>query len=235
METAGEIIFFCVTRMIMLGIYRTGRIPFRQVYLHGLVLDGKGHKMSKSKGNVINPMELTAKYGTDALRMALVSGNTPGTSLALSEDKIRGYRNFATKIWNIARFIILQSPAPPKEKPALAPEDESALAAMQEVKKEVTAHLDAYEFHLAAEKIYHYAWHTFADQVIEGMKPRLQSGDEAAKNAVSYTLHTILMECLKMLHPFTPYVTEAVYQKLKTLAEAEGLEGYPAFLMVRKW
>src|SRR3989338_6060941 len=116
METAGEIIFFWVSRMIMLGLYVTGKVPFKTVYLHGLVLDAKGKKMSKSKGNVINPLDFTTKYGTDAFRIGLVIGNTPGTSLALSEDKIRAYKNFANKIWNIARFVITNESAKSKVK-----------------------------------------------------------------------------------------------------------------------
>ena len=107
METGGDLIFFWVSRMIMFSLYNTKKIPFKNVYMHGLVMDAKGQKMSKSKGNVINPLDLTEKFGTDALRMALVVGNTPGTSLPLDENKIKGYRNFATKIWNASRFVLM--------------------------------------------------------------------------------------------------------------------------------
>jgi valyl-tRNA synthetase len=229
METAGEIIFFWVTRMIMLGLYVTGDVPFRNVYLHGLVLDAKGQKMSKSKGNVINPLDITSKYGTDALRMALVVGNTPGTSLALAEDRVKGYRNFTTKIWNIARFVMLRA-APTSgdaQIPSSNEEDQKNLAELAQVKKEVGTHIEKFEFHLAAEKAYHYVWHTFADKIIEAAKPRLAdtNTDEADKAAASATLYTILMESLTMLHPFMPFITEAIYQKLRP----------GELLMVKRW
>ena len=217
METAGEIIFFWVTRMIMFSLYVTGQVPFQRVYLHGLVMDAKGRKMSKSIGNVINPLEITAKYGTDALRMALVVGNTPGTSLALSEDRVRGYRNFTTKIWNIARFILLNKPtdsAKQKESP-LGDDDARAIEECETVKKEVTKYLDSFEFHLAAEKIYHYVWHTLADKVIESAKARLQNGTSEEKLAAYHVLQTIFTDSLKLLHPFMPFITEELYQKFK--------------------
>ena len=224
METAGEIIFFWVTRMIMLGLYMTGKVPFKMVYLHGLVLDAKGQKMSKSKGNVINPLEITSKYGTDALRMTLVVGNTPGTSLALSEDKVRGYRNFATKIWNISRFILMNRAQIDAEqartnaekdprKSALSVEDRKNLAEVKKIKAKVAKHMERSEFHLAAETVYHYIWHNFADKIIEDYKSRL-SGENAKDASAAYeTLETILIECLKMLHPFMPFITEEIFRK----------------------
>ncbi len=213
METAGEIIFFWVARMIMLGLYRTNKVPFRTVYLHGLVLDAKGRKMSKSKGNVINPLEITAKYGTDALRMALVVGNTPGTSLALSDDRVRGYRNFSTKIWNAARFIAMNRAD--GEAGEETTEDKQRLEELTVKKAEVANHIENFEFHLAAEKAYHYFWHTFADKVIEEMKPRLRSTDEKEKSSAYQTVEGMFLECLKMLHPFMPFVTEAAWQKFR--------------------
>ena len=213
METAGEIIFFWVTRMIMLGLYVTKKVPFKTVYLHGLVLDAKGQKMSKSKGNVINPLEITSKYGTDALRMTLVIGNTPGTSLALSEDKVKGYRNFATKIWNISRFIMMNKDKS-AGKPKFSPADKKNLAELKKIKAEVARHIEKYEFHLAAETAYHYTWHTFADKIIESYKPRLNGGGAADASAAYAALESMLIDCLKMLHPFMPFVTEAVFQKL---------------------
>jgi valyl-tRNA synthetase len=218
METAGEIIFFWVTRMIMLGLYATGDVPFRTVYLHGLVLDAKGRKMSKSKGNVINPLEITAKYGTDALRMALVVGNTPGTSLALAEDRVRGYRNFSTKIWNAARFVHLHKPKEWRKSDPSTPlgaSDEKDFAEARATKDEVGKHIENFEFHLGAEKAYHYFWHTFADKVIESAKPRLQGKNSDDAAAAYDMLRAILIESLKMLHPFAPFVTEAVYQKFE--------------------
>jgi valyl-tRNA synthetase len=224
METAGEIIFFWVTRMIMFGLYVTGKVPFHTVYLHGLVLDGKGKKMSKSKGNVVNPLDLTAKYGTDAFRIGLVVGNTPGTSLALSEDKIRGYRNFSTKIWNMARFIAMNRP----EKNDVSHLDLSDRAEMKEfteLKKEITAHLADFEFHLAAEKAYHYVWHRIADEIIEAEKETLHDGSEEEKAKSYALLEELFLGSLKLLHPFMPFVTEAAWQKFRPAT----------MLMVEKW
>lgn len=213
METAGDIIFFWVTRMIMLGLYATDKVPFRKVYLHGLVLDAKGQKMSKSKNNVIDPLEITKKYGTDALRIGLVIGNTPGTSLALSEDRIRGYRNFSTKVWNIGRFILMSRPVgsetSAKTIDTAKREEVKELVAL---KSEVAQHIEAFEFHLAAEKVYHYIWHTLADKIIEVEKPKLRDGS-AEEKAESYALlEFLLLESLKMLHPFMPFITEEIYQ-----------------------
>lgn len=210
METAGEIIFFWVSRMIMLGLYITGEIPFKTVYLHGLILDAKGQKMSKSKGNVIDPMIITEKFGTDAFRMGLVIGNTPGTSLALSEDKIKAYKNFANKLWNITRFILSQENTGELKKD-LTDEFDSMV-------KDITKDMDSYRFYLASEKIYHYIWHRLADEIIEESKKA--EGYEA-------TLYYILENSLKILHPFMPFVTEEIWSMLKTENKT--------LLMITKW
>ncbi len=223
METAADILFFWVARMIMLGLYRTGKIPFRTVYLHGLILDKDKQKMSKSRGNVIDPLGVAADYGTDAVRMALIAGNTPGRNSAISEDKIRGYRNFATKLWNIARFISINYEKP-KTKPSLTPKDKKHLKQLETIKKKVTKHLEKFEFHRAAELTYHYIWHTFADKILEEAKPNLSA-------STLQTLITILTECLKMLHPFMPFVTEEIFQHLK---ELQGKKK-KTLLMVEPW
>lgn len=216
METGADILFFWVARMIMLGIYRTGKIPFRVVYLHGLVRDKDRQKMSKSKGNVIDPLGMADIYGSDAVRAALVAGNTPGRDTTISEDKIRGYRNFATKLWNIARFILMNSQATPavktnhnkfKNKINLSPADKKYIAQAQKIKNRVAKHIEKFEFHLALETVYHYIWHTFADKIIEEYKPKMNS-------SAHYVLQTILIECLTMLHPFMPFITEEIYQKI---------------------
>jgi len=200
METGGDLIFFWVSRMIMLGLYATKKVPFKNVYLHGMILDAKGQKMSKSKGNVINPIELADKYGTDALRIGLIAGNTPGTSLALDENRIRGYRNFANKIWNASRFVLQQTE---NKKPAS--NDKKVLNDFKKLKKSATKEMDAYRFYSAAEKIYHYFWHVFCDKIIEDSK----------KGEVSQAvLVKVLSDCLKMLHPFMPFITEEIYQRL---------------------
>lgn len=213
METAGEIIFFWVTRMLMLGLYATDKVPFKKVYLHGLVLDAKGQKMSKSKNNVIDPIEFTKKYGTDALRIGLVIGNTPGTSLALSEDRIRGYRNFSTKIWNIGRFILMNKLGGEISTIDISQREEAKeLAAL---KLEVTQHIEVFEFHLAAEKIYHYIWHTLADKIIEAEKSKLRDGTAEGKAESYIMLEHLLLESLKMLHPFMPFITEEIHQRFR--------------------
>jgi valyl-tRNA synthetase len=229
METAGEIIFFWVSRMIMLGLYVTGKIPFKTVYLHGLVLDAKGQKMSKSKGNVIDPLTLTSKFGTDAFRMGLVVGNTPGTSLALSEDKVSGYKKFVNKIWNITRFIIstaegergkpIEGQAEVKAVPVVYDPDFKDWSAsdiahterVQELVAEVTKEMDTFKFYIAAEKIYHYAWHEFADIILEESKPIISGANVAAATSrIQFLLHT-LKTILKLLHPFMPFVTEEIW------------------------
>ena len=210
METAGEIIFFWVSRMIMLGLYITGQVPFKNVYLHGLVLDAKGLKMSKSKGNVIDPMILTEKYGTDAFRIGLVVGNTPGTSLALSEDKIRGYKNFANKIWNITRYVLsIEKTGEPKKE---------LIDEFNSLTKDITLDMDNFRFYLAAEKLYAYVWHRFADEIIEESKENTGYGT---------TLYYILENSLKLLHPFIPFVTEEIWSLLPDKKEK--------LLIVEKW
>ena len=225
METAGEIIFFWVTRMIMFGLYVTGKVPFKTVYLHGLVLDAKGKKMSKSKNNVINPLDLTAKYGTDAFRIGLIIGNTPGTSLALDENRIRGYRNFSTKIWNIARFIEMQKGFKIQESGIKNETHKKYVDDLENLKEEVTEHLDNFEFHLAGEKLYHYVWHELADVIIEAEKEKLRNGADGEKAASYAVLEQLLLESLKMLHPFMPFITEEIYQIFRP----------GKMLMVEKW
>ncbi len=236
METGYDILFFWVARMIMFGLYRTGQVPFRDIYLHGLVRDKDRQKMSKSKGNVMDPLGVADTFGTDAVRMALVIGNTAGQDEVVSEDKIRGYRNFATKLWNIARFILMNRENPPAggllPKAKLTQADKKIVDAARQVKTEVGQHIEKFEFHLAAEKAYHYVWHTFADQIIENAKPRLQSTRAETRTSAYAALEAILLECLTMLHPFMPFVTEELYQKTKT--PGAGGDGAP-FLMVKKW
>lgn len=216
METGYDILFFWVARMVMLGLYRTGKVPFKDVYLHGLVRDKDRQKMSKSKGNVIDPLGVAETYGTDAVRMALTVGNTPGNDIVISEDKIRGYRNFATKIWNASRFVSMnRETLNPPPKIALTSKDKKNIAAVLKIKSQIGKHIEKFEFHLAAEKVYHYFWHTFADKLIEEAKPRLTSKNRKDALAAYGTLEVILKESLKMLHPFMPYVTEEIYRKFE--------------------
>jgi len=243
METGYDIIFFWVARMMMLGLYRTGQVPFKTVYLHGLVRDKDRQKMSKSKGNVIDPLGVAETYGTDAVRMALVIGNTAGNDPIISEDKIRGYRNFANKIWNAARFVLMNiseksqitnhpegvAPQPygaGKSQIKFTNEDKKRLKELDALVKAVTQDLENYRFHHAGEKLYHYFWHTFADKIIESAKPRLAGTDTENKKAAAALLLQILRTNLILLHPFMPYVTEAIWQKLP---------GKRKLLMIEQW
>jgi len=226
LETAGEIIFFWVSRMIMLGLYMTDKIPFKNVYLHGLVLDAKGQKMSKSKGNVINPLILTEKYGTDAFRIGMIIGNTPGTSLALAEERIRGYGKFANKIWNATRFVLEQTnDLENLDENNYDEEDKKSNEELKSLVKEVTNDMDRYKFYLAGEKIYHYFWHTFADIIIERSKKKIIENNNplSAKTLLRNQLNTLI----KLLHPFMPFVTEEIWSIIK--------ENNENLLMVQKW
>jgi len=230
METAGEIIFFWVARMIMLGLYVTKKIPFKNVYLHGLVLDAQGKKMSKSKGNVINPLDLTNKYGTDAFRIGLIIGNTPGTSLALDENRIRGYRNFANKIWNASKFVLTNLGDYNESKEIkLLSKDKKILKNLNKLSEETTKLMDEFKFYSAAEKVYHYFWHTFCDKIIEESKERLNSQNKKEKQSAQYLLLKILTTNLKLLHPFMPFITEEIYQQmpLKNKKECIMIEEWP--------
>jgi valyl-tRNA synthetase len=227
METAGEIIFFWVSRMIMLGLYVTGKIPFKTVYLHGLVLDAKGQKMSKSKGNVIDPLTLTQKYGTDAFRIGLIVGNTPGTSLALSEDKIRAYKNYANKLWNITRFVLSSTDNIKYDEKFDNFEDGEIILIEErdDLINEITKEMDDYKFYLVGEKIYKYTWTRFADVILEESKEIFASGKESEIiSRKQFLLHT-LDKILKILHPFMPFVTEEIWQTMKK----------GNLLMVEKW
>ncbi len=239
METGSDIIFFWVARMIMFGIYRTGDVPFKNVYLHGLVRDGKGKKMSKSKGNVISPLEMSDKYGTDALRMALIIGNTPGTDMNLDEAKIKGQKHFANKIWNVTRFVLSNTRDTSNEvngqaedvdfanKPELIEADKKLLTELEETVVEITKNIEAYRFYLAGEKIYHYVWDRFASEILEESKSVLDGDDNNAKNSRKWTLIKILRDTLKVLHPFMPFITEEIWSSVRTEGDL--------MLMIEKW
>ncbi len=202
METAYDIIPFWVIRMIMLGLYATGAVPFEKVLIHGLVRDKEGQKISKSKGNVIDPMEMIMKYGADALRMGLIWGALIENDISLSEDNIRGQRNFANKLWNIARYVF-SKPAGEKAK-----KDKDDIWIIEELKKTIKKTTRAYERYRlndAAEEIYNFIWHKFADDYLEKTKKRRE---DSQKN-----LEYVLQESLKLLHPLMPFVTETIWQR----------------------
>jgi len=229
LETAYEILFFWVARMILMTTYNLGEVPFHTVYLHGLVRDEGGKKQSKSLGNAIDPLDMIEKYGTDAVRMSLVIGNPPGNDLKLSEDKIRGYRNFTTKVWNVSRFVLMNYDESLGAKPKYTKADRANMERVKKLKKKVTKDIEEYKFYRAAEDIYHYFWHTFADKIIEDSKERLCGDKPEEKRAAQETLITILKECLTMLHPFAPFVTEEVWGRIPKT------KGDEKFLMIQKW
>jgi valyl-tRNA synthetase len=215
METGWDILFFWVARMIMLGIYITGKVPFKYVYLHGLIRDKDKQKMSKSKGNVIDPLGIMEIYGTDALRMALVVGNTPGNDLVISEEKIKGYRNFATKIWNASRFLLMNlQDYNPKAKVRFSAKDKKLLNDLKKFSKDISKQIEDFKFYIASEQIYHYFWHTYCDKVIESQKQNLYGQDVIKKQASQHLLMLMLFDLLKLLHPFMPFITEQIYQHL---------------------
>jgi len=233
METGYDILFFWVARMIMLGLYRTGKVPFKTVYLHGLVRDKDRQKMSKSKGNVIDPLGVAEQYGTDAVRMALTIGNIPGQDVVITEEKIRGYRNFANKLWNIHRFIAMRydSSLAKGGKVAYTPADRKRLKEFARLAKRVTADLERFRFHHAADALYHYAWHTFADGIIESVKPRLEPKNAAEdRRAAQSLLVEIHANVLKLTHPFMPFITEELWEHLGALTGRK-----PSLLIVEPW
>jgi valyl-tRNA synthetase len=215
METGYDILPFWVSRMIMLGLWRTKKIPFRHIYLHGMVRDKDRQKMSKSKGNVIDPLGVAEIYGADAVRMSLIVGNTPGIDPVVSEDKIRAYRNFTTKIRNAARFVLMYAEPEEEIRPKFSKKDLDNLRELKIFKKDIKEDIEKFRLYEASNKLYHYFWHIFADKIIEEAKPRLkENSDRNDKAACEETLLRILMELIKILHPFMPFVTEEVYQSL---------------------
>jgi valyl-tRNA synthetase len=172
--------------------------------------------MSKSKGNVVNPLDLTAKYGTDALRMALIVGNTPGSDLALAENKIKAYKLFANKLWNMSRFVLSSmDTVVPTPNTSLAEGDHKLISEFEATAQEITEHMDNYRFHMAAEQIYHYVWNTFADKIIEENKARLlENPDTNDMRSAQLMLMTLLARSLTLLHPFMPFVTEEIWGSL---------------------
>jgi valyl-tRNA synthetase len=228
LETGYDILFFWVARMIIMTTLLVDEVPFRHVYLHGLVRDGQGRKMSKSLGNVLDPLTLIPKYGTDAIRLSLIIGTGPGNDSRIDENKIRGYKNFANKIWNIGRFITTATETLNQaEKIELVPEDQAYLTELDTLVKEVTEDIEKFRFYLAGEKLYHYTWHTLADKIIEESKPALAGTDETIKKSKQRLLITIFETCLKLLHPFMPFVTEELWSTLPGKNNPLIIEAWP--------
>ena len=199
--------------MVIFGMYLANKPPFKDVYLHGMVNDEKNQKMSKSKGNVISPITLCNEFGADALRMALTVGTAPGNDQALSKDKIKGYKLFSNKIWNITRFILSNTKSIPNET-KLTEQDQTIYQAWKTELKTITSDIEEYSLHTASEKIYHYIWDTLASSILEESKPLLLSEDTTIKESRQKLLYTLLSESITVLHPFMPFVTETICQLL---------------------
>ncbi len=234
--TGYDIIFFWVIRMIFSGYEQMGREPFRTVLFHGLVRDSQGRKMSKSLGNGIDPLEVIDKYGADALRFMLITGNSPGNDMRFSYEKVEAARNFANKIWNASRFIMMNMEGKqvtvPDEKD-LTGVDRWILSRMNRVVKEVTDNMEKYELGVAASKIYDFIWDELCDWYIETVKPRLYNTEDAvSQNAALYTLKSVLISALKLLHPYMPFVTEEIYCTLKEETSDEDMD---ESIMISSW
>ncbi|NMC85191.1 MAG: valine--tRNA ligase [Anaerolineaceae bacterium] len=232
LETAADILFFWVARMMMFGIEFTGKPPFHTIYLHGLILDEKGQKMSKTKGNVIDPLVVMEDLGTDALRFTLLVGSTPGKDSNLSLKKVEGNRNFANKIWNAGRFVIgslTQAPAKPAAAPQWTLADSWIWARLNALIRESDRLFTNYQFGEAGRQIYEFFWGEFADWYLEIAKTQLAEGGDRAYYTAA-TLVRVLDACLRLLHPFTPFVTEELWQALKSASLEAGFTPYNTHL-----
>ena len=231
MVTGYDIIFFWVARMIFSGMEQMKKEPFKTVFIHGLVRDDKGRKMSKSLGNGIDPLEMAEKYGADALRFNLITGNSPGNDTRFYVEKCEAMRNFANKIWNASRFVMMNLTIDRVELPEqLELEDKWVLSKLNTLVKEVTDNMDAFEIGVASAKVYDFIWDTYCDWFIELCKARLTGEDERSKVNAQNVLCYVLIETLKLLHPFMPFITEEIYQALPHTAEDKG-----EFIMLQKW
>ncbi len=230
MVTGYDIIFFWVARMIFSGMEQMDKEPFKTVFIHGLVRDSLGRKMSKSLGNGIDPLEMVDTYGADALRFNLITGNSPGNDMRFYVEKCEAMRNFCNKIWNASRFVMMNLSIDKNELPEkLEIEDKWILSKLNTVIKEVCENMDSYELGVAAGKIYDFIWDSYCDWYIELTKPRLNSGDAAAAEGAQKVLLYVLIEILKLLHPFMPFITEEIWQALPHEGQALMVDAYPAY------
>jgi len=230
MVTGYDIIFFWVARMIFSGMEQMKEEPFRTVFIHGLVRDSQGRKMSKSLGNGIDPLEMAEKYGADALRFNLITGNSPGNDMRFYVEKCEAMRNFCNKIWNASRFVMMNlTVGDCRLSDKLETEDKWILSKLNQVIKEVCDNMDSFELGVAAGKIYDFIWDSYCDWYIELTKPRLNGEDEAAKESAQRVLLYVLTEILKLLHPFMPFITEEIWQALPHEGEALMIAEYPRF------
>ena len=230
MITGYDIIFFWVARMIFSAMEHVDEIPFHTVFIHGLVRDNQGRKMSKSLGNGIDPLDMVDKYGADALRFNLITGNSPGNDMRFYVEKCEAMRNFCNKIWNASRFVMMNLTIERNELPEkLEIEDKWILSKLNKVVREVCENMDSYELGVAAGKIYDFIWDSYCDWYIELTKPRLNGSDEESKLSAQKVLLYVLTEILKLLHPFMPFITEEIWQALPHEGESIMVEKYPEY------
>ena len=232
--TGYDIIFFWVIRMIFSGYEQMGKAPFHTVLFHGLVRDSQGRKMSKSLGNGIDPLEVIDKYGADALRLTLITGNAPGNDMRFYWERVEASRNFANKVWNASRFIMMNLEGMEVTEPAisdLAPEDKWILSAVNTLTKDVTENMDKFELGIAVQKVYDFIWDEFCDWYIEIAKVRTYKKEEDARaaNSALWTLRTVLGQALKLLHPYMPFITEEIYCTLNPQEETIMLADWPVY------
>ena len=234
--TGYDIIFFWVIRMVFSGIEQTGKPPFHTVLIHGLIRDSQGRKMSKSLGNGIDPLEVIDKYGADALRMTLITGNAPGNDMRFYWERVENSRNFANKVWNASRFIMMNLEKAPEissngrneSMPSnLMMADQWILSKVNTLAKEVTENLDKYELGIGLQKVYDFIWEEFCDWYIEMVKPRLYNDQDTTKAAAIWTLKTVLIQALKLLHPFMPFITEEIFCNLQEEEESIMVSSWP--------
>ena len=230
--TGYDIIFFWVIRMVFSGIEQTGKCPFHTVLIHGLVRDSLGRKMSKSLGNGIDPLEVIDKYGADALRMTLITGNAPGNDMRFYWERVENSRNFANKVWNASRFIMMnieKAPDSNVELKDLTLADKWILSKVNTLAKDVTENLDKYELGIGLQKVYDFIWEEFCDWYIEMVKPRLYNDEDSTKAAAIWTLKTVLIQALKLLHPFMPFITEEIFCNLQDEEESIMISSWPEY------
>ena len=234
--TGYDIIFFWVIRMIFSGYEQMGERPFKTVLFHGLVRDDQGRKMSKSLGNGIDPLEVIDKYGADALRLTLITGNAPGNDMRFYWEKVESNRNFANKIWNASRFVMMNMPDAPLTKPSkeeLEPADRWILSKINGLIKEVTDNMEKYELGVAVQKVYDFIWDEYCDWYIEMVKPRLYAKenetdkDKVSRNAALYTLKEVLIDALKLLHPYMPFITEEIFTTIQDEEDSIMISSWP--------
>ncbi len=230
--TGYDIIFFWVVRMVFSGIEQMGEVPFKDVLIHGLVRDSQGRKMSKSLGNGIDPLDVIEKYGSDALRLTLITGNAPGNDLRFYWERVEANRNFLNKIWNATRFVMMNFEDEDDvnvDISELTDADKWILSKVNTLAKEVTENLDSYELGIAVSKVYDFIWDEYCDWYIEMVKPRLYNKEDKTRNAALWTLKKVLINALKLLHPFMPFITEEIFTTIQSEEETIMLSAWPVF------